>query len=333
VGVYGGRYVGAERAALSLSYTNPLGSGDRVNLLGAYSEGSSYVSAGYDLPVNYVGTRLFFSGYRMNYDLIDDFEALGAHGKTTGGEVGLMHSFVRTSRHSLSGRFTYAQKSIEDRITLTASSNEREASTYAMQLDGATNDRLLGATALNRVSLGYTTGNVNIQDPLSHLIDAATARSDGSFDKLTYWLSRDQQLTRRWSWYTRVTGQVATDNLDSSEKFYLGGPSAVRAYPVGEAAGDRGYLASAEIRRMFTGPFAGFGQAAIFHDYGRVRTDARPWTDGERDRSLRGYGLGVDWNHPAGWSLASSIALRGSDAVRSGPNRNYQLWMSGGYRF
>lgn len=331
---YGGRYVGAERATLSLAYNSPFGIGDRINLQGAYSEGSTYLSAGYDLPINYRGTRLFFSGYKMDYELQDDFKALGAQGDTVGGEVGLMHNFVRTSRHSLTGRVTYGQKSIEDEIQIAGTSNERRARTYAAQLDGAMNDWWLGSSALNRLSLGYTAGEMDIRDPLSHLIDAATARTDGSFDKVVYFLSRDQQITQRWSVFARVTGQIADQNLDSSEKFYLGGPSAVRAYPVGEAAGDRGYLATAEVRRLFDIPLIGLTQASMFYDYGHVRTDAQAWSaDGGKSRNLDGYGLSINWSNPKGFSLASSIAFRGDEDVRSGPNRDYQVWVSGGYRF
>ncbi len=331
---YGGRYVGAERATLSLAYNNPLGIGDRINVQGAYSSGSSYVSAGYDLPLNYSGTRLFFSGYKMDYELREEFAALGAQGDTVGREIGLLHTFVRTSRASLSGRVTYARKSIEDEIEVAATASERTTSTYAAQIDGVMNDWMFGGSALNRMSLGITVGEIDIEDPLSRLIDGATARTDGSFDKMVYWLSRDQQLTPRWSVYARVTGQLADQNLDSSEKFYLGGPSAVRAYPVGEAAGDRGYLASAEVRRLVDVPIAGLVQAALFYDHGRVRTNARAWTaDREHDRSLDGYGASLSWSHQAGWHLSSAIAFRGSEHARSGPDRNYQLWISGGRRF
>lgn len=331
---YGGRYVGAERATLSLAFNSPFGIGDRINLQGAYSKGSTYLSAGYDLPINYRGTRLFFSGYKMDYELQDDFKALGAQGDTVGGEIGLMHNFVRTSRHSLTGRVTYGQKSIEDEIQIAGTSNERRAKTYTAQIDGAMNDGWLGTSALNRLSLGYTAGELDIQDPLSHLIDAATAGTDGGFDKIVYWLSRDQQITPRWSVFARVTGQIADQNLDSSEKFYLGGPSAVRAYPVGEAAGDRGVLASAEVRRVFDIPLIGLAQASMFYDYGRVRTDAQAWSsDGGRSRNLDGYGLSINWSNPKGFSLASSIAFRGDEDVRSGPDRDYQVWVSGGYRF
>ena len=41
---------------------------------------------------------------------------------------------------------------------------------------------------------------------------------------------------------SRLSLQETGTNLDSSEDFLLGGPYGVRAYPLGEAPGDRGYL-------------------------------------------------------------------------------------------
>jgi hemolysin activation/secretion protein len=276
---------------------------------------------------------MFLSGYRMDYELEDDFQALGAQGDTTGGEVGLLHTFLRDSRRSVTGRATYSHKSIEDEIAIAGTSNQRKADTYVAQLDGALNDAWFGRSALTRLSIAYTTGKLEINDPLSLAIDDATAGTDGSFDKAVYWLSRSQQLTQRWSVYIRVNGQVASQNLDSSEKFYLGGPNAVRAYPVGEAAGDRGYLASAELRRVFDGPFAGTSQLAMFYDRGQVRIDAQPWTLDSGTRTLDGQGVSLDWSHPYGWSLSATVAFRGSEVVQSGPDRDYQVWLAGGFRF
>ncbi len=330
---HGGRYVGRERATLTAAYANPFGIGDQANFQGAYSAGSTYASLGYDAPINYRGTRAFVSVYRMDYELREDFAALGAEGDTLGGEVGLAHSLFRDSRRSLGARVTYAYKSIEDDVTAAAITNERVATTYTATLDGALNDAWLGRLAINRLSLGYTAGELEIREPLSAAIDAATVRTDGHFDKISYWLSRSQQLTDRWSLYVKATGQIADRNLDSSEKFYLGGPNAVRAYAVGEAAGDRGYLASAEVRRVFFGPFGGTTELIAFYDRGRVRADARPWQDAAMTRTLDGYGTGFDWNQQQGWSLAATLAFRGSEASVSGPDRDYQVWLSGGYRF
>lgn len=67
--------------------------------------------------------------------------------------------------------------------------------------------------------------------------------------------------------YVFAHGQLANRNLDSSEQFYLGGADAVRAYPQGEAGGDSGYQATAELR--YQTPVKGMSMT-LFADVGEV---------------------------------------------------------------
>ena len=43
-----------------------------------------------------------------------------------------------------------------------------------------------------------------------------------------------------FSLYVGLNGQVASHNLDASQKFLMGGPSAVRAYDIGDGTVDQG---------------------------------------------------------------------------------------------
>jgi hemolysin activation/secretion protein len=78
--------------------------------------------------------------------------------------------------------------------------------------------------------------------------------------------------------YAQVAAQLASKNLDSSESFVFGGPSGVRAYPVGEAPADQGALETVEIRYNMTAP-RNFGslQWQLFYDHGDVRLHRDPW--------------------------------------------------------
>ena len=49
-----------------------------------------------------------------------------------------------------------------------------------------------------------------------------------------------QSLSTALRFNTRLSLQETGANLGSSEDFLLGGPYGVRAYPLGEAPGDRG---------------------------------------------------------------------------------------------
>ncbi|EMD3522206.1 ShlB/FhaC/HecB family hemolysin secretion/activation protein, partial [Salmonella enterica] len=71
---------------------------------------------------------------------------------------------------------------------------------------------------------------------------------DGQFARLNYQLNHDQQVWGPFSVYAGVNGQLADGNLDSSQKFLMGGPTAVRAYDVGDGSVDQGVVGTAEIR-------------------------------------------------------------------------------------
>ena len=57
-----------------------------------------------------------------------------------------------------------------------------------------------------------------------------------------------QTLDKHFDILLKASSQISSRNLDSSERFYLGGARGVRAYPQGEASGDEGILGSLELR-------------------------------------------------------------------------------------
>ncbi|ECC3884694.1 ShlB/FhaC/HecB family hemolysin secretion/activation protein, partial [Salmonella enterica subsp. diarizonae] len=57
-----------------------------------------------------------------------------------------------------------------------------------------------------------------------------------------------------FSAYAGVNGQLADGNLDPSQKFLMGGPSAVRAYDIGDGSVDQGVVGTAEIRSRWSVP-------------------------------------------------------------------------------
>jgi hemolysin activation/secretion protein len=97
--------------------------------------------------------------------------------------------------------------------------------------------------------------------------------------------------------------------LDSSERFALGGPYAVRAYAAGEAVVDAGWLGSLELR--WATPLQG-GQfsAGLFHDRAGGRLSAAA-SGAATEPELAGTGLSLGWSRGE-LALAASLAFRGS---------------------
>ena len=101
-----------------------------------------------------------------------------------------------------------------------------------------------GVTGSHDYGFSSPDSDLDLKGPADYVkVNAATIDTAGRYAKLWGQVEFQQPLAR-WSFLTlRLSGQSASRNLDSSEKFLLGGFNGVRAYPEGEAAGDNAWLA------------------------------------------------------------------------------------------
>ena len=123
---------------------------------------------------------------------------------------------------------------------------------------------------------------------------------------------RQQQLSPSWSIYSAFSGQWADKNLDSSEKFFLGGSSGVRAYPSSEAGGTLGQMFNVELRWQLSDRWG----VAGFYDHGRVTVNKNNDFAGApalNAYALKGAGLALSWRGSTGLSVQASFARRLGD--------------------
>jgi hemolysin activation/secretion protein len=179
--------------------------------------------------------------------------------------------------------------------------------------------------------VGLSTGQLDIQTPAALAQDAITAQTNGHFNKLSFSLMRLQNLGGPFSAYVGLSGQLASKNLDVSEKMELGGMNAVRAYPEGEAYGDEGYLLTIEGRMDLPpppAPIPGRVQLVAFVDTGHVTLNRKPWLAGTNDRTLSAVGIGVNWGDPGNFLVRASYAHKlGSENAISAPDRSGRFWV------
>ena len=122
---------------------------------------------------------------------------------------------------------------------------------------------------------------------------------------------RQQYLDDRLALFVSLSGQRSDSNLDSSEKFSLGGPNGVRAYPVSEASGDEAYLTTAELR--YTVPAAQKGsiwQLSAFYDHGVSNLQKHSLKPDDNRRSVSGVGIGVQYVKPSDYAIKATYAWR-----------------------
>ena len=132
--------------------------------------------------------------------------------------------------------------------------------------------------------------------------DQAGPRVNGRFTKTLYSLSRVQTLTPFTTLQLGINGQVAGRNLSNGEKFALGGPSGVRAYPSGEGLGDTAFVLNAEVRSTVAkgvtvgAARVGDVQLSAFYDYGHTQQFDNPSSVvlvGPNTYVLKGAGFGL----------------------------------------
>ena len=158
--------------------------------------------------------------------------------------------------------------------------------------------------------------------------------ANGSFNKWNLDIARIQATpVNGLSVFGRFSGQSASKNLDSSEKFGLGGAQGVRAYPTGEGYGDSGWLAQLEGRYAM-GEFSPYA----FYDAGEVRinakTDSLTTQPATNKRSIAGAGVGTRYAQGP-WSVDAALAWRthGGEADDANTRRNPRAWVTATYRF
>ena len=263
---HGNRYTGEFRAGAEVRLNDPTGRGDAAFARLQASSGMAVVRAGYSTLLGVDGLRAGVTASALNYRLGGDFAALGARGSVR--EIGLNASYpLRRTRTSNLFAAAYVGHRRLFNEANGQSVSDKSLSTATLSLSADMSDDF-GRGGQSIGWLGITAGRVDLdRNAADAAADAVGPRTAGSFAKWGYALSRQQNLTDRIDLLLRLSGQGAGKNLDSSEQFFLGGPYGVRGYPVGEAYGDEGHLASAELRWT---PAAAWRLAA-FYDRGQIR--------------------------------------------------------------
>lgn len=303
---YGNRYVGPYRLGGTLNVNSPLRIGDvlSLNVLSS-GNGLNYSRAAYQLPIGSDGLRLGAAYSDTIYKLGKEFESLDAHGTANSVSVFAAYPFLRSQQSSLNGIVSLEQKKLSDSVDSTSTTTDKRVQLAALGVQGMHQDGL-GGGGFTSAGLTVIFGKLEIQSASALTIDAASAHTNGGYTRLAYTLSRLQTLSAADSLWLSLSGQVANKNLDSSEKFALGGSSGVRAYPQGEGSGDDGYLVSAELRHNFSDAL----QATLFYDIGGIRINQTPFGAATtNNRTLSGAGIGLNAN-VADFRIRASVAWR-----------------------
>lgn len=326
----GNPYTGEIRAGATLNINELAGQGDVLSFRGVTSgPGLNYGRVTYQMRFGRATAGVAYS--RLEYELGKQFKVLGAHGTATVASVFGSVPLIRSRDSNLYVGAGYDDKRFDDRIDLIPTANRvARDKVGSVLLYGNHNDHV-GGGGTTSFFVSVSAGNFDIRTPAALAADAASARTDGGWGKLWFNVGRAQRLNDVWSLYASVTGQLASQNLDSSEQFILGGMDGVRAYPQGEAYGDEGILVDLEARMLLQGLSSRLrGQVHLlgFVDAGHVTISKDPWFPGSNSRNLNGAGVGVLWDNPGDFAVRTYYAFKvGNEDAISAPDRSGRFWI------
>jgi hemolysin activation/secretion protein len=326
---HGNRYSGQNRVTAEASWNSPFMLGDRLSAaLLATDESLYFGQLAYSRPLGAGGWRGDIGYAVSDYTLGAEFASLRATGRAEVASVGASYPLIRSNRANLLLSAQLQHKDMRDEYRTTSTVTDKTSTVLPVSVQFDVRDSWLGG-GITYGHLLWTHGRLSLDSPTQRALDALTARTAGSFNKVNLDLTRLQSLPGGFVLSGRVSAQWAGKNLDSSEDFVLGGSTGVRAYPRGEGAGDEGIVGQLELR---------YGSGALvpyaFWDAGQSTTNRRPWQVSDNHRSLSGGGLGVRSTYGR-WSLDGNIAWRhsGGDSISDTQQRDPRVWVSLGYRF
>jgi hemolysin activation/secretion protein len=268
-----------------------------------------------------------------------EFASLNAHGTASSSSLFAVYPFFRSLASSLSGTLTLERKKLVDTYLDTTyavygipdivNTTDKQVQMVNMGLNGKHQDAFAGG-GVTSFDLSLVQGRLSM-DEQSLSFDLPINNgpgTNGAFSRMSYNINRQQRLNDDDSLSATLSGQLANKNLNSSEKFSLGGSNGVRAYPQGEASGDLGWMTNLELRHNFDPTL----QGVLFYDAGSVQINKSKYSATDNTRRIAGSGVGVNAkfygvqiNAFMAWRASSSIPVSEPRTLKRNPRLGLQL--------
>lgn len=320
---FGSPFTGVNRLTGLLMLNSPLGLGDSLMLNLVGSSGIELMTTQWGVPVSDAGLRLGGSLTALQYRVGGPLADLQLQGRAQMTGLNLSQPLFLSQALKLRAKLAVEHKAYTDKMA-GALMGDKRATVVSAGLSGQSTDGWLGG-GMNDASLGLDQGHMDLSRLAdTYAQDQAGPRTHGRFHKGVYAFTRLQPLAPDWSAQWSINGQVAGKNLNSSEKFSLGGNSAIRAYPGGEGVGDSGWVSSLTLRHALRAPLLAHKiELSGFVDWGRITVNKSAdqpidSATGANRYGLAGAGLGLALNRVGAYRLNMVWA----QALGSNPGRS-----------
>jgi hemolysin activation/secretion protein len=325
----GNPYTGSNRVGATVHINNLTGNADVASLRVLTSgSGLRYGQVSYQAQIGKATLGVAYAA--LDYHLGKQFSALDARGNAQISSIFGSYPLIRSRKSNLHLTAQFDDRKFEDIEGVINSRTHKTIDALMLGVNGDHRDDF-GGGGYSAYALTGTFGKLNIHTPLALFVDQLTARTAGHYGKLAFNAMRLQRLTDSWSLYGAVKGQLATKNLDISEKMELGGMYAVRAYPEGEAYADEGVVMNLEARWLvpaLSKHMRGQMHLVGFVDAGTVTLNTKPWDNGTNHRTLSGAGVGATWDDFNDFSVRAYYAFStGNEKALSAPDKSGRFWI------
>jgi hemolysin activation/secretion protein len=343
---FNNRQLGQERLGTTLYFNSPSGVGDQVvTRLVTSGSRSNYGYLNYLRPVGSSGLRLGGSIDYFTYDASTLYNQGDIKGHANDTRIYMAYPLVRSRHANLNLRTDFSHYQIVDRnpnnpsfvaqLANPFAETKRRLNTLHVSLSGdAKPDFMPGSTTLFDISL--IGGKLDIAGDSNYKVyDANGAKTAGGFARLSYDVEHLQHLSGTWSAYGKLSGQLASGNLDSSQRFYLGGATSLAGFPTAEASGDQGSEVHLELRRDVTAPWGGNLQLGVFYGRGWLKRAKNPQSVADNHISLQSVGLQLTQTIDKKWVVRGLIGkqIRSDSDIKlstgansDGKSSNYRAW-------
>lgn len=293
---HGSTYTGKQRLSFAADWNSPSGRGDQLSVSGMATRDSGLLNGrvAYSAPIAADGTRAEAAISRTTYRLSDIYAPLEASGTAEGAELRLSKPLKRTRTDTVLVDLAFNYKRLRDEVGATGTVVTKRLASAQLGVAGRRDHVLWGLDGVSAASAAVTLGHLRFDDPTAAALDAAGARTQGSYAKLNFAASRVSALPAQLSLTVGLRAQAALGhkNLDGVERMSVSGAGAVGAYPIGEQSGDHAALGRIELARAFALSNGAQLGASVFADYGWTRIASAP-TGVDASRTLGDVGVGL----------------------------------------
>lgn len=351
---FGNRYSGQGRVGFTAGVNSLTGYGDQLSFRGQTSGQQSggqtnYGRVAYQLPIGSDGFKLGVAYASMYYRLGINPLYTANHTNGTAETASLFgtYPFIRSRALNIYGQLGYdnIQTNNDNAGGLPGYNLKSNINVVNAGVNGNSRDVFLSG-GINTFSASITAGDTS--NTANYGGQSWGYVTDGGFQRYNLAAARTQRVTDSLQGVINAYGQFASKNLDGSQKFYLGGPTGVRSYPVGEGAGSQGGVFQFEAQQaLWYGSPVGNVTGIAFYDAGVTQlyvNQPAGWNVLTPNRSnsywLQGIGVGLKttvstngylsatWAHTVG---VNNGQINGNNS--NGQNLKNQFWLQGVYQF